>query len=169
MPLTAHDLSVAVFARGLTNLKATLTKGEAYASAAGIDPRELLDARLAADMYTLAVQVHWACEGAKLAVARLVGAAATPSVGEAKTFDELYEQIDRTIAHLRDVSPNDLEAGLDRTIEIEHRGSIRKQTGSQFLVELAIPSFFFHATTAYGILRHKGVDLTKGQFLGGPR
>ncbi len=167
MPLTAHDLSVAVFARGLTNLKAMLTKGEAYASASGIDPRELLDARLAADMYTLAVQVHWACEGTKLAVARLVGATATPSAGDAKTFAELHEQIDHTIAHLRGPSPDDLEAGLDRVIEIEHRGATTKQKGSAFLLEFAIPSFFFHVTTAYGILRHKGVELTKGHFLGG--
>lgn len=169
MPLTAHDFSVGLFVRGLTNLKAILKKGDAHASASGVDPRELLDARLAGDMYTLAVQVHWACEGAKLAVARLVGAPATPSAGEATSFDDLYERIDRTIDDLREVSPTAVDAGLERVIEMEHRGSTTKQAGSQFLVEFAIPSFFFHVTTAYGILRHNGVELTKGQFLGAPR
>ena len=68
MLLSACDLSVAVFVRGLTNLKSMLMKGEAHASASGMDPAELTDAQLAPGMYGLAVQVHWAAEGARLAV-----------------------------------------------------------------------------------------------------
>jgi hypothetical protein len=52
-------------------------------------------------------------------------------------------------------------------IEIPHRGATRRFSGGQFLVEFAIPNFYFHMTSAYGILRHKGVELTKGDFLGG--
>jgi len=166
MPVNARDLSVAVFARGLTNLKALLTKGEAHAAASGMEASALLDAQLAPGMHTLAAQAHWAAEGARLGVDRLIGKATAASAGEARTFAELYDRIDATIAYLAAVGPEELEAGLDRTITIEHRGGAMRFVGSQFLLEFAIPSFFFHVTTAYGIVRHQGVPITKGDFLG---
>jgi len=164
--MKAFDVSVAVFARGLTNLKALLVKAEAHASASGTDPGSLLNAQLADDMYNLAVQVHWAGEGAKLAVAHLLGITSTPLAEEAKSFAELYERIDATIAYLGTVDPEALEAGLDRTIELRHRGGSKMFRGDRFITEFAIPNFFFHLTTAYGILRHEGVPLQKGDFMG---
>jgi hypothetical protein len=168
MPLDAHDASVAVFVRGLTSLKSLLMKGEAHASVGGTDPAELLRAQLAPGMYSLAVQVHWAAEGARLAVDRLVGAAVAPPAGEgeAKSFAELHQRIDATVAYLRALEPEKVEAGLGRPIEIEHRGGSMKFVGAQFLLQFAIPGFFFHYVTAYGILRHQGVQVTKGDFMG---
>ena len=164
--LTAHDLSVGLFVRGLTNLKGILNKAEAHAGAGG--EAALIGAQLASDMNHLGVQVHWAAEGARISVARLLGVAApAPSASDAKTFTELKQRIDATIAYLGAVAPRDLEAGLDRPIEISHRGASKQFTGRQFLLEFAIPNFFFHLTTAYCILRHAGVELTKGDFMGG--
>jgi hypothetical protein len=164
--MNAFDLSIAMFVRGLTNLKTLLQKGEAHALASGTDPGALLAAQLADDMYSLAVQVHWASEGANLAVARLLGIPSTPLVEEGKSFAELHQRIDATIAHLGAVDPQALEAGLDRSIEMRHRGGSKTFRGDQFLTEFAIPNFFFHLTTAYGILRHQGVPLQKGDFMG---
>jgi uncharacterized protein len=164
--MNAFDLSVGIFVRGLTNLKVQLRKGEAHASSSGVEPGSLMSAKLADDMYNLAVQVHWACEGAKLAVHRLLGAASPPQAEEAKSFAELHERIDATIAYLGTIDPEALEAGLERTIEIPHRRATMAFRGDRFLTEFAIPSFFFHLTTAYAILRHEGVPLQKGDFLG---
>lgn len=164
--MKAFDLSIGVFVRGLTNLKVLLTKGEAHASSRGMDPGSLLTARLADDMYNLAVQVHWASEGAKLAVHRLLGVASTPLTEETKSFAELHERIDATVAYLGTVDPEALEAGLDRTVELPHRGGSKVFRGDRFLTEFAIPNFFFHLTTAYGILRHQGVPVQKGDFMG---
>lgn len=164
--MKAFDLSVGVFVRGLSSLKVLLTKGEAHASSRGMDPGSLLNAQLADDMYSLAVQVHWAGEGAKIAVHRLLGVAPTPLAEEAKSFAELHERIDATIAYLGTVDPEALEVGLERTIELPHRGGSKAFRGDRFLTEFAIPGFFFHLTTAYGILRHEGVPLQKGDFMG---
>jgi len=167
--MKAFDVSVGIFARGLTNLKVLLTKGEAHAASRGIEPGSLLRAHLADDMFPLAVQVHWVAEGAKLAVDRLLGAsgaAAPPVAAEMKSFAELYERIEATLAYLGTVEPGALEAGLDRTIELPHPGGSKAMRGDRFLAEFAIPSFYFHLTTAYGILRHEGVALRKGDFLG---
>jgi hypothetical protein len=181
MSLNAYDLSAGVFVRGLTNLKTQLTKAEEHAAISGNGEAALLDAQLAAEgrvrgvasdapndlhRYTLAAQVHWAAEGARLAIARLLGAPAVPTANDAKSFADLHQRLDATIAYLQEIAPSDLEAGLERAIVIDHRrGSIRS-SGGQFLVAYAIPHFYYHVTTAYGILRNQGVQLTMGDFLG---
>ena len=181
MSLSAYDLSAGVFVRGLTNLKTQLMKAEDHAAANGSGEAALLEARLAAEgrvlgvasdaptdlhRYTLAAQVHWAAEGAKLAIAHLLGAPPAPAANDAKSFADLHQRLDATIAYLRATAPNDLEAGLDRTIVIEHRRGSMRSSGGQFLLAFAIPHFFYHVTTAYGILRNQGVQLTMGDFLG---
>lgn len=178
MNLNAYDLSAGLFIRGLTNLKAMLAEAEAHVAAIGSDETALLDARIAAGSghadaaprdlhhYTLAAQVHWAAEGANLAIARLLGAPRKPAPNEARSFADLHRHLDATIEHLRGIAPGDLEAGLERTIVVEHpRGSVSAH-GGRFLLAYAIPHFCYHLTTAYGILRNQGVKLTMGDFLG---
>jgi hypothetical protein len=175
--IDTYDLSAGVFIRGLTNLKAQLAKAADHVAASGISETALLDARLAtadvasahpADlhMYTLAAQVHWAAEGAKLAMGQLLGAPLAPTANDAKIFADLHQHLDATIAYFREIAPSDLEAGLDRTIVIENRRGSVRSSGRQFLLALAIPHFFYHMTSAYGILRNQGVQLTMSDFLG---
>lgn len=174
-------MSAGVFVRGLTNLKMQLLKAESHAAASGGDEATLLGAQLAQDgqagdvasgaphdlhRYILAAQVHWAAEGARLAIAQLLGARPAPVASDATSFAALHQRIDATIAYLRGIPATDLEAGLGRTIVIEHRRGSMSSSGSQFLLAFAIPHFFYHVTTAYGILRSQGVELTMGDFLG---
>ena len=176
----AYDLSAGLFVRGLSNLKAQLTKAEVHAAAGGGGEAALLDAQLGVHgrvpgssdvptdlhMYTLAAHVHWAAEGATLAIAQLLGAPVAPAANDAPRFAELHQHLDATIAHLQGVARSDLEAGLDRTVVIEHRHGSMRSSGGHFLIAFAIPHFFYHVTTAYGILRNQGVQLTMGDFLG---
>ena len=179
MSLNAYDLSAGVFVRGLSNLKMQLTKAEDHAAAKGSGEAALLDAQLAAEvrgiasnalndlhMYLLAAQIYWAAEGAKLAIARLLTAPLMPTAYDAKSFADLQRHLDATIAYIREITPSELEAGLDRVIVIEHRGGSTRSSGSQFLLAFAIPHFFYHVTAAYGIMRNQGVQLTMGDFLG---
>jgi hypothetical protein len=179
MSLNAYDLSAGVFVRGLTNLKLQLTKAEDHAAARGTGEGTLLDAQLAVEvrgvasaalhdlhMYTLAAQVHWAAEGARLAIERLLGAPSVPAANDAKSFADLHRHLDATIAYLREITPSDLEVGLNREIVIEHRRGSTRSSGNQFLLAFAIPHFFYHVPTAYSILRNEGVQLTMGDFLG---
>jgi uncharacterized protein len=176
-----YDLSVGVFVRGLSNLKAQLTKAEAHVAGSGSGEVALLDAQIdpewrvrgaASDAprdlhrFTLAAQVHWAAEGARLAIARLLGVPPVPAPNNARTFADLHQRIDETIGYLREIAPAELDEGLGRTITIEHPRGSTSSSGSQFLLAYAIPHFFYHVTTAYGILRNEGVQLTMGDFLG---
>jgi uncharacterized protein len=180
MSLNSYDLSAGIFIRGLTNLRTQLRKAEDHVAASGGGEAALLKAQLAADGrvpgvsyppadlhgYTLAAQVHWAAEGAKLAIAQLLGERPAPAANDAKSFADLHERVDATIAYLREVAPSDLEAGLHRTIVIEHPRGSMSSSGGQFLLAFAIPHFFYHVTAAYSILRNQGVRLTMGDFLG---
>lgn len=179
MPLNAHDLSVGVFLRGLSNLKTQLAKAEEHASAIGSGESALLGAKLATQVpgvassppndlhaYTLAAQVHWAAECARLAIARLLDTPAIPTAHDAQSFAGLHQRLDATIGYLREVAPGDLEAGLDRVIVSESRHGSTRCSGGQFLIAYAIPHFFYHVTAAYGILRNQGVPLRMGDFLG---
>ena len=179
MAVTAYDLSAGLFVRGLTNVNTQLTKAEEHAAARRSGDAAVLDAHLAIDgrgggpaaptdlhLYPLAAHVHWAAEGARVAIARLLGAPAVPATNVATSFAALHQRLDATIADLRAIAPSDLEAGLERMIVIDDRRGAIRASGSQFLVAFAIPHFFYHVTTAYGILRTHGVPLTMGDFLG---
>jgi hypothetical protein len=169
MPITAYDASIALFVRALTNLKAILSKAEQQVSERSISVAELLDARLAPpapDMLSFASQVHWAAEGAKRTVERLLGAPTASSSDDAKSFAELHQRIDAAIQQLQGVSPTALEASLSREVEVENPRGKMRFTGDQFLREFALPHFYFHVTCAYTILRQRGMQLTMADFLG---
>jgi uncharacterized protein len=169
MPITAYDASITQFVRALTNLKAILSKAEEQVSARGLSTTELLEARLAAaapDTLSFASQVHWAAEGAKRTIERLVGATIPSANDDAKTFAELHERIDSAITFLQTISPSDLEASLSREIEFDNRRGKLRSSGERFLLEFSIPHFYFHVTCAYTILRNRGIELRMADFLG---
>ena len=157
--LQAFDVSAAVFVRGLTNLKTLLTKGEAHGAK--------VTASLVEGMQDLATQVHWASEGSKLALDRVLGISQAPvAAASATTFADLHASIDSAIAYLEAIDPAALEAGLDRSIELPWRGRVKSFRGDRFLIEFGLPNFFFHLTIAYAILRTEGAPLEKVDFMG---
>ena len=165
--LNASDASVGLFTRGLVSLHTMLDKAERYIAEKGIEQSALLGARLAEDMYDLAAQAHWSCEGAKLAVQRLLGVTAAPAASGAQSFAALREQAEQTRTWLATQDPAALDVGLARSIEVSQRGQVKVQRGDRFLLEFAIPNFYFHLAAAYAILRQQGVPLQKGDFIGG--
>jgi|KBSMisStandDraft_5_1062788.scaffolds.fasta_scaffold745376_2 hypothetical protein len=166
MPLSAYDASVTLFLRGLRSVKTLLQKAQAHAAASHLDPRALLDARLAGDMNGLATQAHWAAEGGRLAIARLLGETAAPPAPESKSFAELEARVDAAIAALEAVPRDAVEAAMSRTVALDHRGKTVTFAGDEYLVKFAIPNFYFHVAALYAILRNQGVALTKGDFMG---
>jgi len=158
--LQAFDVSAGVFVRGLTNLKTLLMKGEAHGTK--------VTAALVEGMQDLAAQVYWASAGSILAFDRVLGVsrAPAPAPTSATTFADLDASIRGAVAYLEAIDPSALEANLDRVIELPMRGRAKSYRGDRFLLEFAVPNFFFHLTLAYAILRKEGVPLEKGDFMG---
>jgi uncharacterized protein len=166
MSITVYQASIPIFTQFLTSLSTTLGKAAAHAAAKKIDPSAFCQARLFPDMFPLARQVQLTADFAKNAASRLAGQDPPRFTDDEKTFEELQARIARTLAHLKSVPQAAIEAGDERAITITVGGSPMQFIGRDYLLNFALPNFFFHATTAYAILRENGVELGKRDFMG---
>jgi hypothetical protein len=166
MALSLYDLSVPVFTRGLGQLTHLLDKSLAHANANGIDPATLVEARLAPDMLTLAGQVQRASDACKLGTARIAGLTAPSFPDEEKTWDDLLARIAKTQDFLKTVERAQVDGQEEREVVIKTGGGEARFTAQRYLLQFALPNFFFHVTTAYDVLRHKGMPVGKLDYLG---
>ena len=160
MPISMYQASIPLFVRALGNLSAILEKG-----AAQPDGASLVEARLAPDMLTLAGQIQRASDTAKGCAARLAGIDNPSFPDDEKTFAQLQARITKTVDFLRSVNPEQVDGSEARPITLK-AGRDLKFTGESYLLTFAIPNFYFHVTTAYAILRHKGVAIGKMDYIG---
>jgi hypothetical protein len=167
MTISMYQASVPYFTRMLRNLKALLEKGVAHAAARKFDPAVLAQARLAPDMLPLARQVQIASDNAKGCPARLAGIDPPKFEDTETTCAQLIERIDKTLAFLATIKPEQVDGSEGREIVLKFPNNTFKFKGQDYLTFLAIPNFTFHVVTAYNILRHNGVELGKRDFLGG--
>jgi len=161
-----YQASVPVFVKMLTNLKGVLQKAAAHAQARKIDETVLVNARLYPDMLPLARQIQIASDFARGTASRLAGAEPPSYEDNEKTLTELMARIDRTIEFLRTKKAGEIDGSEEREIVRPVRGEPHKFTGVNYLLQYALPNFFFHATTAYAILRHNGVEVGKQDYIG---
>jgi len=166
MAATMYSMSVPIFVRTLGNLSAILDKAAAHAQAKKIDPSVLLQMRLYPDMFALTRQVQLACDFTKNTVARLAGQEPPKFEDSETTIDQLKARITRTVEFVQGFKAALFEGADTREISIKIRDQTQTYTGQIYLAHFALPNFFFHATTAYDILRHAGVELGKRDFVG---
>lgn len=160
-----HAVSAPVFVRNLNNLSNMLTKAEQQAKTKGYDPAVLLNQRLAPDMFPLTKQIQIACDHAKGCVARLAGHPPEPMEDNETTFAELQTRIKKVLAIVEGYKPDQLEGSETREIVIKIPNMELKFSGIDYVTQWAMPNFYFHATMAYAILRHNGIELGKRDFL----
>jgi hypothetical protein len=167
MSLSMYQVSVPVFLRALTNQRAVLQKGEAFAVEKGFEPSVLLNSRLIADMFPLTKQVQIATDMAVRGTSRLAGAE-PPSFPDTETdFAGLYARIDRALDVVRGFDAARLDGSEGRTIDVPRRGrDPLRLDGQSYLLHYLLPNLFFHCTTTYAILREAGVALGKDDFMG---
>ncbi|WP_437636535.1 DUF1993 domain-containing protein [Sorangium sp. So ce854] len=168
MAISMYQASVPALVRLLGNLSAILTKAVAYAEAKKIEPRVLLDARLAPDMLSLTRQVQIATDTAKGCGARLAGVDVPKYEDNESSFDELQARLAKTIAFLNGLRPEQIDGSEDRDVTIPTRNQPLTFKGLPYLLYFVLPNFYFHVTTAYAILRHNGLDVGKMDYLGQP-
>ncbi len=168
MALDIHSVFVPSFIRSLGALKDLIDKAESQAATRGQDMSALLDARLVADMYPLRRQIGLTIDHALRAVARLSGAEAGVPPSEAPDLAEIKGALVRALDLLRNVPRKAYTGAEAKEIVLNIRGKEIRQTGLAYLTQSAIPNFYFHFTTAYGILRANGFEIGKLDFLGKP-
>lgn len=166
MSLSMYQASVPVLIRTLRNLRAILEKGAAHAEARKFDAAALTGARLFPDMFPLTRQVQIASDIAKGCAARLAGVE-PPKYDDTETsFADLYARIDKTVDYLKSLTAAQIDGSEERKIVLPMRSGPMEFQGQAYLLNFALPNVYFHATTAYNILRHNGVEVGKMDFLG---
>ena len=161
-----HPYIIPPMDRTLGALSKILTKAEAHCTARNIKPEALLTFRLFPDMFPFTRQVQLACDFGARAAARLAGETPRSFPDTETGFAELLARIADVRAYMASF-PVTAYAGAEvREVTIKARGQDMTMTGLAFLTLYALPQFHFHATTAYNILRHNGVELGKMDYMG---
>ena len=166
MAISIYDQIVPPFTKMLTNLDNVLKKAEADAETRKIDPSVVVNARLAPDMFPLVRQVQIMTDQVKGGASRLAGLEPPKWPDEEKTFADLHARIAKAIAYLKTFKPAQFDGAETRTIELKFPNASFSFTGKDYLLTNLMPNFYFHYTTAYAILRHNGVQIGKGDYLG---
>lgn len=167
MPLSLYDVTVPVFIRGFANLSANLKKGRAWADEQKLPHEALLEAKLIDDMRPLTAQIQRASDSAKAVIPRVTGIEAPAMADTEKTFDDLEARIAATVAFLKTVKREAFDGREDHEVVLKLGGLSNTFTARDYIQTFAIPNFYFHVTTAYALLRHKGVPLGKLDFIAG--
>jgi hypothetical protein len=162
-----YEASVPVFTARLKALAGVLGEGERNAAERKIDPQVFLSARLAPDMFALTRQVQIATDHAKGAPSRLAGLTAPKYEDNEASFADLQARIAKTLDYLATFGAEDIDGSEERAVELKLGGREIAMPGMRYLLDFAMPNFYFHVTTAYDILRHNGVPLGKAIFIRG--
>ena len=161
MAYDIYDASIPPLIHMLGGLSQILSKGEAHG---GIDAN---DARLAPDMLPLKNQVYIATDGAKGCGARLAGVEIPKYEDVETTLPELKARVAKTIAFLKTLDRKSFAGSENKDIVLKFPNTTLEYKGGDYVNKFVLPNVYFHITTAYGILRNRGVALGKTDYLGG--
>jgi hypothetical protein len=161
-----YQASVPVFLRYLERLRGLVDIAQAHALNHGLDPTELLAARLAPDMMPLEMQVQVAANFALRASYPLAGQTIPPYGDFPATFDGLRARIAYVTDLISSLQPTQFEKADLRVLHSRAGQADVELPAAEFLFQYTLPNFFFHVTAAYSILRSLGVAVGKADFDG---
>ncbi|KXG48225.1 protein of unknown function DUF1993 [Penicillium griseofulvum] len=160
-----YNYTIATFTRGLNTVSTLLKKGEEYAKENNIPLDEFLNARLVEDMKPLSFQVATATNTVSKALARAASVEPLPQQELDKTYEDLYKRIDRALAELEKADPAKIALKEGQVFKAPLGKEEFDFTLEDYSVRFAIPNFYFHVVTVYEILRVKGVQIGKMDYL----
>ena len=167
MPVSMYSVSVPVFMQHLNGLSAVLDKAAAWAAARKVNEADLLNMRLSPDMFNLMRQVRAVTDHAANAAGRLSGKELLKFANDETTIAQLKDRVAKTIEYLKGMKAGEIDGTEAKEIKITlPNGNVREFTGQSLLLGNALPNFYFHATTAYDIVRQCGVEVGKRDLMG---
>jgi hypothetical protein len=164
--ISVYDQSIARMIHMLENLDKIVSKAEAYAEENNIEPEVLLQARLHPTMRNFIFQVQVATDVPKGCAARLTGTEAPQWDDSEETFADVHARIKKALDYLATFKPEQFEGSETLELKIKLRSHTIDFTGQSYLLGFVLPNLYFHVATAYNILRHNGLELSKPDFLG---
>ena len=170
MAISFYESSVASYLQTLGAMTGVLDKGLGHCRECGIDPEAIVETRLAPDMLPFSFQIHSVAHHSLGAIEGIKsGVFGPPGPKEPHTYAQLQGVVADTLAALKKLTPAEVNALESNDVVFEIRGMKMPFTAVGFLQSFSLPNFYFHATTAYDILRSKGTKIGKRDFMGPPR
>jgi hypothetical protein len=167
MPSSLHAATVGTYLQILPKVGGLVGKAEAHCRANGLPDEALTDARLADDMWNFAKQVCECCRHSAQAIASLRSGLARPDPDPAPLdFASLHRKVADSLGALQTVDPDELDALAGRDVRFAFSDTRWTFTAEDFLLSYSVPNFHFHAATAFGVLRSRGLPIGKRDFLG---
>jgi len=167
MTFSLYDATVANYLQMLGAVGGFLEKSLSHFRDKGVDPAEIVDARLTADMLPLRFQIVSVVHHSRGAIEAAKNGVFTPPSGKPDLdYAALQALVTEARAELSVLTPETVNALVGRDVTFRFGERALPFTAEGFLMSFSLPNFFFHATTAYDILRHKGAPLGKRDFMG---
>ncbi|TAJ70473.1 MAG: DUF1993 domain-containing protein [Phenylobacterium sp.] len=158
---------VDLYSKGLGTLDHLLTKGAEFARSRGGSEADILDWRLIDDMNPLRFQAMVVINFAKQWPARAAGLSVPEAIAEDLDLAGFKAAIAEAKAYLASLKAEQFE-GRDQAPITFNLGQFEPTLpAGQWLSSFATTNFYFHLSTAYGILRHKGVQIGKPDLFAG--
>ena len=156
-----YRASVEVFRTRLDGLAHVLEKGAEFAAAREMKDENFLGARLHADMLPLVSQIRIATDHAKGGAGRLAGVDLPVFEDDETTIADLKARVAKATTFLDTLQPEQFEGVETRVVTLKLMGDTLEFTAPAYLHHFAVPNFYFHQVTAFGILRAMGVPIGK--------
>ncbi|MFM8754636.1 MAG: DUF1993 family protein [Phenylobacterium sp.] len=166
MAISLYDVSVGSMLQTVGAVSAFVEKGRAWCADAGVNPEEVVETRLASDMFPFRFQllsvVHHSIHAIEGARAGVFGPPAPMDLD----YAGLQAHVADALSRLRALSADEVNALEGRDVVFKLGSSQIPFTAEGFLMSFSLPNLHFHAATAYDILRQKGAPLGKRDYLG---
>lgn len=171
MPVSLHEAFVPGTLQILHAVRGLLDKTEAHCTQHNLPEAELIHARLAPDMYDFAYQVKSCATHSAGAVQGVREGHFSPDMSTPPdSFPALKALIDEAITTMAALDEAGFESLSGKQVIFTIGDKLRWEfTGTNFLLSFSQPNFYFHASTAYALLRMKGVAIGKVDYLGALR
>ena len=168
MPLTLYAATVPTMQQTIAAMEGLLDKAESWCSEQNCDAWDLIGARLADDMHPFNYQVKSCWVHSAFALSQCEQGTFSPHMEPAPdSFAGLREVLAQAASGLAKVDEQQLENMADNDLIFSIGDKFRLDfTVQNFLLGFTQPNFFFHATSAYAIMRGKGVKIGKMDFMG---
>lgn len=167
MPISLHAAFVPSALQMLDVTAHLVDKAAAWCGEKGCDHSEVIESRIHAEMLPFSYQVKSVAVHTAGAIQGVRAGVFSPELSPPPdNFDGLRAALDTARAALDALSEDELEGMIGKPMRFQMRDFVLPFTAENFLLSFSQPNYYFHAATAYDIMRMRGVPLGKRDFLG---
>jgi hypothetical protein len=167
MAFSLYAATVPSYLQILDSVSGLLDRAESFCVEKAIDPQTIIQAKLADDMFPFSYQVKSAAVHSLGSIEGVRRGVFSPDMTPPpESFSALKARIEETVKALQAIDPAEVEGFMGRDMAFVFKDFRVDFTAENFLLSFSLPNFYFHSTTAYDILRWKGVPVGKRDYLG---